>query len=94
VSESNEQPIVSYDLPPGHPLEKEWATYRRELPRLLAEGQEGRFVLVRGGVIDSIWDTHSEAVDAGYDRFGLERFMVHQIRRVERPVRMPTYYSA
>jgi hypothetical protein len=43
-------PTIHYSalshLPPEHVLALEWATYKRELPRLLDEGLEGRFVLV------------------------------------------------
>src|SRR5437868_3856214 len=33
---------------PDSPLYHEWNYYRREVGRLLAEGQEGRFVLIKG----------------------------------------------
>ena len=36
-------------------LDREMETYHRALPRLLEEGQEGRFVLIRGDVVDSSW---------------------------------------
>jgi hypothetical protein len=65
-------------------LEKEWEVYQRELPNLLSE--EGRFALVSANGVESIWDTEEDAEQAGYDRFGLEPFLVHQIRAVERPV--------
>jgi hypothetical protein len=86
----NEQtsPIVPYELPPGHPLAAEWATYCRELPRLLAGGEEGRWALVQGNDVVSIWDTFADAVQAGDERFGLTPFLVHQIRGEERPVRI------
>jgi hypothetical protein len=90
MSESIE-PIVSFDMPPDHPRAKEWAAYRRELPRLLAEGLEGRFALVQGDVVDSTWPTFSEAVEAGYERFDLTPFMVHQIWKVEPVYRVPSY---
>ena len=77
-----------YELPPGHPLQTEWAAYCRELPRLLAEGNEGRFALVQGENIVSLWDSRCDAVRAGYQRFGLTKFLVHQIQRIERPIRI------
>jgi hypothetical protein len=79
---------VPYQLPAGHPLQTEWAAYCRELPRLLVEGNEGRFALVQGENVVSIWDKRHDAVRAGYERFGLTKFMVHQIQRVERPIRI------
>jgi hypothetical protein len=68
-------------------LEKELETYRRELPNLLK--QRGKFALVHGETVDSIWDTEEEAVEAGDDRFGLEPFLVMQIRETETPRYVP-----
>jgi hypothetical protein len=59
--------------------EKEIATYLRELPRLLAEGQEGRHALIKGDEIIGIWDKRSEASEAGRDRYGLEPIFVMTI---------------
>ncbi len=53
------------------------------MPRLLAEGHEGRFVLIKGEEVVGVWDTRREAVDAGWARFGLVPIMVHQIRTYE-----------
>jgi|GEM_PF-4506741 len=62
------------------PLEREICTYYRELPRLIAEGQEGRYALIRDEELLSIWDTMDEAATAGHDKFGFERFMTQKIR--------------
>jgi len=62
------------------PLEREIRTYYRELPRLIAEGNEGRYALVRDDQLLSIWNTLEEASTAGHDRFGFERFMAQKIR--------------
>src|SRR5262245_2142437 len=47
-----ERPTVPYtELPAPRAdsqLFQEWNCYRREVGRLLAEGQEGRFVLIKG----------------------------------------------
>jgi hypothetical protein len=42
------------------------------LPRLLAEGQQGRFALIQEGRLISIWDTYGDAMQAGYDKFGID----------------------
>jgi hypothetical protein len=68
---------------PGSPIAVEWNTYRREAGRLLAEGHEGRFVLIKGEEIVGIWDNHNEAMDEGYRRFLLTGFLVQQIRTWE-----------
>lgn len=62
------------------PLEREMRTYFRELPRLIAQGHEGRYALIRDDELLSIWDTLDEAATAGYDKFGLEHFMTQKIR--------------
>jgi hypothetical protein len=57
-------------LPPSlRPIATEIRTYLRELPRLLAEGEAGRFALVKGDQVLSVWDTFDDAVQAGEDRF-------------------------
>jgi hypothetical protein len=61
------------------PLATEIATLFRELPRLLAEGQEGRFALVRGDTIAGIFDTFEDAYTAGYGRFAPEAFLAQPI---------------
>jgi hypothetical protein len=67
-------------------LEQEFATYRRELPRLLAEGHAGRFALIRGPQVLGTWDTQAAASEEGRRRFGLAPITVKRIdpRDVER----------
>ena len=64
------------------PLEKEMETYRKSLPELLP--QEGKFVLIRGGELAGTYGTYEDALQAGYERFGLTPFLVKQIQTVER----------
>jgi hypothetical protein len=79
---------ISYtELPaakPGSPLYREWETYRREAARLLAEGNAGRHILIKGTQIIGIWNTHDEAATAGYLRFLGRPFLVHEIQERER----------
>ena len=83
-----EPPTIHYtELPPakpGEPLAEEWETYRREVGRLLAEGNEGRYILIKGGEIIGIWDTRKEAFAAADQRFPLQPYLVHQIQERER----------
>ena len=77
-------------LPPSlQPLATEIRTYLRELPRLLAEGEEGRFVLIKGDQVLSVWDTFRDAVQASSDQFLLagEAFLAQPIdpRDLTRP---------
>jgi hypothetical protein len=60
-------------------LEHELASFQMELPRLLSEGKEGRFALIHDGRVDSDWETEDQALQAGYDRLGLEPFLVMEI---------------
>src|SRR5437763_585269 len=52
--------------------EREIATYRRELPHLLERGEAGRYVLIKGDEIVTIWDTWGDANQAATERFGLD----------------------
>jgi hypothetical protein len=63
--------------------EQAFATYRRELPQLLAEGHAGRFTLLHGGQVVSIWDTQSDAIRAGRFLFGMEPIAVHKINPLD-----------
>src|SRR5438876_422046 len=45
-------------------LAVELATFERELPRLLAEGEQDRWVVIRGTDIVTICDTFDEAIQA------------------------------
>ena len=75
------------DMLPGSPIETEWNVYRRELPRLLAEGQEGRWVLIKGEQIVGLFASRDEAVQAGYRCFGVVHLLAQQIVRQVQPIR-------
>ena len=85
-------PTIHYtELPaskPGEPLAEEWETYRREVGRLLAEGNEGRFILIKGQQIIGIWDREEDALATAYQKFLLQPFLVHQILERERIYRI------
>jgi WD40 repeat protein len=91
---ADEPPSLSYtELPgaqPGSRLCQEWNYYRREVARLLAEGKEGRFVLIKGQDILGIWDTRQEAKTAALARCLMQPCLIHQIRSREPLLRDPT----
>ena len=58
---------------------QEIVTYLREVPRLLQEGEDGRYALLKGNEVLSIWDTESDAIQAGVDKFGLDPICVLKI---------------
>jgi hypothetical protein len=63
-------------------LDRELETFQKELPRLLKD-YAGKYALVFGDRVDSIWDTEEEALDAGDDRFGLAPYLVKRILKEE-----------
>jgi hypothetical protein len=73
---------------PGEPLAEEWNTYRQEVGRLLAEGLEGRHLLIKGTEIIGIYDTSEEAMAVGLERYLLQPFFVHPIRTEEPYLRL------
>jgi hypothetical protein len=62
-------------------LDTEVATYQRELPNLLKD--TGKYVLIHGERVDSVWCTYDDAIQAGYRFFGLKPFFVRQISPFE-----------
>jgi hypothetical protein len=67
----------------GDVLGAEWNTYRREVGRLLSEGQGGRFVLIKDETILGLYDTWDAAREVGLQRFLMQPFLVHEIRAEE-----------
>jgi hypothetical protein len=65
-------------------MEREFATYRRELPRLLAEGHAGRYALIKEDQVISVWDTVGDANQAGHIQFGLDvPFAVNKVNPLD-----------
>ena len=68
------------------PLEQELETFRRELPNLLKEeSNRGKFVLIHGNDVVGVWSTREEALPVGYNRFGVDTFLVKEVTEQERP---------
>lgn len=63
-------------------LEKELETYKSNLAALA--GSEAKFVLIQGEQIKGIFDTYADAIKEGYEKCGLEPFLVKQIQAIER----------
>lgn len=67
-------------------LEQELETFQKELPNLLQnEANRGKFVLIHGESVQGVWDTFEKALEEGYDKFGLEPFLVKEITEHEEP---------
>jgi hypothetical protein len=73
---------------PGEPGGQEWNTYLREVGRLLAEGHEGKWALIKGDDVIGLFDSREEARAEGLRRFLLQAQFIHQIRAYEPVVRL------
>lgn len=62
-------------------LDLEIKTYAERLPTLL--GHTGKFVLIKGSQMVSLYDTYEDALKVGYEKFGLVPFMVKRIAPAE-----------
>jgi hypothetical protein len=83
--------IPCTELPEGNadsPIAREWSLYRREVERLLAEGHENRWLLIKGDEIIGIWDTEEEARAVALQKYLMEPCLIQQVRRREPVVRM------
>jgi len=64
-----------------HTLQQELATYYQQLPTLLAKA--GKFVLIQSDTIAGIFDSYEDALTIGYEKFGLDGFLVKRISATE-----------
>jgi hypothetical protein len=80
-------PTIHYtelpEAPPDSPLCQEWNFYRHEVGRLLADGHEGKFVLIKGEAIIGIWGTREEAKDVALQRYLMQPCLIQQVRSRE-----------
>ena len=67
------------------PISWEWNFYRAEVGRLLADGHEGKWVLIKGEEIIGIFDTEAEADQIRVRRFQMQSVLLKQIL-VQEPV--------
>jgi hypothetical protein len=70
---------------------QEWNTYVREIGKLLAEGHETKFVLIKDERIIGLFASEEAARKEGLRRYLLEPFLVQQIRRHESILRLRGY---
>ena len=64
-------------------LEKELETFKRELPNLLAQEQEGKFVVICCDQVTGTYVSYADALQVGYEKCGLKPFLVKKIQAVE-----------
>jgi hypothetical protein len=66
-------------------LHDEWEIYRQEVGRLIEEGHERKFVLIRDREIIGFCETLRDAHREGLNRFGVyAKYLIHQILTYER----------
>jgi len=73
---------------PDDPLATEYEIYRREVGRWIAEGHEGKHILIKDGKIVGLYDTEHQAMEEGYRGSPRGGFLVHQIQTWERLYRV------
>jgi hypothetical protein len=97
--EPRDYPTIHYtELPPAgpdEPLGVEWEVYRRKVADWLAEGNEGRWVLVKGEEVIGIFDTLEAAREEAHKRYLMPRqaYLLRQILTRERMYRVSWMYG-
>jgi hypothetical protein len=74
------------------PCATEWNFYRREVGRLLAQGHEGKWVLIKGEEIIGIWDSQEEAEAMALERYLMQHVLIRQVLSREPLLRGPTFW--
>jgi hypothetical protein len=78
------RPTIHYTELPEAKADNEsarnWNFYRREVGRLLAEGHEGKWLLIHDERIVGMWDTADEVERVRVERFLMRTILIHQIR--------------
>ena len=90
--EPSPRPTIHYaELPEdtSGPIAQEWNYYRREVGRLLAEGHEGDWVLIKGEVIVGIWKTMEEADRVHLERYFMQNVLMKQVLTRDPVIRGP-----
>lgn len=62
-------------------LETELTVYTDRLHEW--RGHEGKFVLIHGGDVIGFYTSYEDAITIGYEKFGLDPFLVKQIQTVD-----------
>lgn len=64
-------------------LNTEYELYKVVKEKLLKEGREGKFVLIKGKTVVSFFDTEEGAYKEGVRRFGTAPFLIHKVSKEE-----------
>ena len=63
-------------------LSRELETYKKNKTKLLKESN-GKFVLIKGDEVVNVYDTQTDAIKVGIDKFGNAPFLVKKIEEIE-----------
>lgn len=83
------------DLPEdrsANPLAEDWSYYRSQAGKLLADGHEGRWVLIKDQRIVGIFHTEQAAYDTALAQFLMQPVLIHQVRTHEPVLRGPLFF--
>jgi hypothetical protein len=80
------------EVPSGSRIATEWNFFLKQIGRLLAEGQAGKWLLIKGEEIIGIWGTEQEAHEVRIQQYPLEDVLLKQICEREPILRGPGYY--
>jgi hypothetical protein len=75
---ANPQPVLPENL---RPLAAELVVYYRELPQLLKDGNNGKYLVAKGGESFGVWDTFHDALQYAHEKFPDGVFMAQKIDR-------------
>lgn len=78
-------------LPPDNAFFREWQTYRRAVANLLAVGLEGKWVVIKDGEIQGIFEAWKLGYLFGLDRNKQQTFLLHQVLTNEPIQRLNRY---
>jgi hypothetical protein len=70
---------------PPREIEREVRTLERDQTEIMRHA--GQFVLIQGDSVVNFFPSYGAAITDGYQRFGLENFLVQEIRTHSRPIR-------
>jgi hypothetical protein len=78
-----ERPMLHWTEVPAPPadsnLHHDYKVFCRELPRLLAEGHAGKFVVIKDGSLLGPFVSRREALYAGVERFPQQHFLLQPV---------------
>ena len=95
IEDLDRLPTIHYtqlaEHPTDSPIYREMQTFRRELPRLVAEGHEGKWALIKGDEIIGLYESFDDGCRAGWERYLRQRFIVQPVREWQPLFRMPLF---